>query len=147
MSHHKSTHAFDNFFKSHTFIKSVTAGVVAAGLDNYLNNTARTDPQVLMRNASFGTIVAGSIVASDYIAPSFTHLVPIPDTALFSGKTLEHRLIEVSLGTSAALLVNTFVYKASRGTLMAQAGIVLLSDFVGEYVSDYAKSQPLTYLS
>ena len=100
-----------------------------------------------MRNATFGSIVVGSIIAADYIAPTFTHLVPIPDIALFSCKTLEHRLIEVSLGTSAALLVNTFVYKASRGTLMAQAGIVLLSDFIGEYVSDYAKSQPLSYLS
>jgi uncharacterized membrane protein YgaE (UPF0421/DUF939 family) len=73
--------------------------------------------------------------------------VPIHDTALFSGKTLEHRLVEVSLGTSAALLVNTFVLPSSRGTLMAQAGIVLLSDFIGEYVADYAKSKPLSYLS
>jgi hypothetical protein len=100
-----------------------------------------------MRNATFGGIVAGSIIASDYIAPTFTHLVPIPDTALFSGKTLEHRLIEVSLGTSASVLLNTFVFQASRGTLMTQAGVVLLSDFVGEYVADYLKSQPLAYLS
>jgi hypothetical protein len=137
----------DHFFKSHTFIKSATAGVIAAGLDNYLNNTARTNPQIIARNATFGAIVAGSIISSDYIAPTFTHLVPIPDTALFSGKTLEHRLIEVSLGTSAALLVNTFVFQASRGTLMSQAGIVLLSDFIGEYVADYAKSKPLSYLA
>ena len=147
MSHHKSSHAFDNFFKSHTFIKSTTAGILSAGLDNYFNNTARTNPQVLMRNATFGGIVAGSIIASDYIAPTFTHLVPIPDTALFSGKTLEHRLIEISLGTSASVLLNTFVFQASRGTLMTQAGIVLLSDFVGEYVADYLKSQPHAYLS
>ena len=110
MSHHNNTMAeIDHFFKSHTFIKSATAGVIAAGLDNYLNNTARTNPQIIARNATFGAIVAGSIISSDYIAPTFTHLVPIPDTALFSGKTLEHRLIEVSLGASAALLVNTFV--------------------------------------
>ena len=142
-----SKHDVHNFFTSHTFIKAATAGVLSAGLDNYLNNTARTNPQVIMKNATFGSIVAGSIIASDYIAPTFTHLVPIPDTALFSGKTLEHRLVEVSLGTSAALLVNTFVLPSSRGTLMSQAGIVLLSDFIGEYVSDYIKSKPLSYLS
>jgi hypothetical protein len=142
-----SKHDVHNFFTSHTFIKAATAGVLSAGLDNYLNNTARTNPQVIMKNATFGGIVASSIIASDYIAPTFTHLVPIPDTALFSGKTLEHRLVEVSLGTSATLLVNTFVLPSSRGTLMSQAGIVLLSDFIGEYVSDYIKSKPLSYLS
>jgi hypothetical protein len=142
-----SKHDVHNFFTSHTFIKASVAGVISAGLDNYLNNTARTNPQVIMKNATFGSIVAGSIIASDYIAPTFTHLVPIPDTALFSGKTLEHRLVEVSLGTSTTLLVNTFVLPSSRGTLMSQAGIVLLSDFIGEYVSDYIKSKPLSYLS
>ena len=80
--HHQNVMAeMDHFFKSHCFIKSVTAGVVAAGLDNYLNSTARSNPVVLTRNATFGAIVAGSIISSDYIAPSFTHLVPIPDTA------------------------------------------------------------------
>jgi hypothetical protein len=144
-----SKHDVHNFFTSHTFIKAATAGVLSAGLDNYLNNSgaARSNPQVIMKNATFGSIVAGSIIASDYIAPTFTHLVPIPDISLFSGKTLEHRLVEVSLGTSTTLLVNTFVLPSSRGTLMSQAGIVLLSDFIGEYVSDYVKSRPLSYLS
>ena len=142
-----SKHDVHNFFQSHTFIKASVAAGVAAGLDNYLNNSDRTNPKVIMKNASFGAIVGGSIIASDYIAPSLTHLVPIPDTALFSGKTLEHRLIEVSLGTTAALALNKFVYEASRGTLLSQAGIVLLSDFIGEYVADYAKSRPLSYLS
>jgi hypothetical protein len=104
----------DHFFKSHAFIKSLTAGVVAAGLDNYLNASDgyHMNPEIIAGNVAFGTIVGGSILASNYIAPTFTNLVPIPDTALFSGKTLEHRLIEVSLGTGGAVLLNQTLQKS-----------------------------------
>ena len=150
MSHHhnKVTYEIEHFFKSHCFIKSITAGVIAAGLDNYLNDQGRvTNTIVISRNASFGLLVGGSIIAADYIAPSLTHLVPIPDTAIFSGKTLEHRLIEVSLGSATAVGLNRFAFHQSVGSVVSQVGIVVLSDFIGEYVADYAKSQPLSYLS
>jgi hypothetical protein len=137
----------DHFFKSHAFIKSLTAGVVAAGLDNYLNASDgyHMNPEIIAGNVAFGTIVGGSILASNYIAPTFTNLVPIPDTALFSGKTLEHRLIEVGLGTGGAVLLNQTL-RTNYTTLMTQAGIIVLADVVGEYVGDYAKSTPLSYL-
>ena len=121
--------------------------MLAAGLDNYVNYSGNiSNPNVLSRNISFGAVVGGSVYVSNYIAPSFTHMVPIPDTALFSGKTLEHRLIEVSLGTGGAILLNQSL-RTSYTSLMKQAGIIVLSDFVGEYVGDYAKSKPLSYLS
>jgi len=138
----------DHFFKSHAFIKSATAGVVAASLDNYINypSDVRSNPIVVGRNISFGTVVGLSLFAANYAAPSFTHLVPIPDTALYSGKTLEHRLIEVSLGAGGAVALNR-VMGGTATSLMSQVGIIVLSDVVGEYVADYAKSKPLSYLS
>jgi hypothetical protein len=74
-------------------------------------------------------------------------MVPIPDTALFSGKTLEHRLIEVGLASGSAVLINKFAFSVPNKSLMTQIGIILLSDFVSEYVADYAKSKPLAYLT
>jgi hypothetical protein len=147
MSHHNVSHDVEHFFKSHVFIKSLAAGVVAACLDNYLNASEgyRMNPQIISGNVAFGSIVGGSIFASNYIAPSLTHLIPIPDTALFSGKTLEHRLIEVGLGTGGAVLLNQTL-RTNYTTLMTQAGIIVLADVVGEYVGDYAKSTPLSYL-
>ena len=150
MSHHHQNvmSEVESFFKSHTFIKSAFATVVAAGLDNYINDESRiTNSIVLTRNASFGLLVGGSIIAADYIAPKLTHIIPIPDTALFSGKTLEHRLIEVSLGTSLAVGLNRFAFQQSVGSVINQIGIVVLADFVGEYAADYIKSKPLSYLS
>ena len=148
MSHHNVTYEVEHFFKSHTFIKAATAVVVASALDNYVNDEGRMNNSiVLTRNVSFGLLVGGSIVAADYIAPSLTHLAPIPDTALFSGKTLEHRLIEVGLGTATAVGLNRFAFQQSVGSVVSQMAIVAFSDFVGEYVSDYIHSKPLSYLS
>jgi hypothetical protein len=122
--------------------------VLAAGLDNYINYSGDiSNPNILSRNLSFGAVVGGSVYASNYIAPSFTHLVPIPDTALFSGKTLEHRLIEVGLASGSAILINKFAFGVSNKSLLSQVGIILLSDVVSEYIADYAKSKPLAYLS
>ena len=137
-----------HFFGSHQFIKSISAGVLAAGLDNYVNYSGDiSNPNILSRNISFGALVGGSVYASNYIAPSFTHMVPIPDTALFSGKTLEHRLIEIGLASGSAVLINKFAFGVPNKSLMTQIGIILLSDFVSEYVADYAKSKPLAYLT
>ena len=145
--HHNVTYEVEHFFKSHTFIKAATAVVVASALDNYVNDEGRMNNSiVLTRNLSFGMLVGGSIIASDYIAPSLTHLAPIPDTALFSGKTLEHRLIEISLATGTAVGLNRFAFRQSVGSVISQIGIVAFSDFVGEYVGDYMKSKPLSYL-
>jgi len=150
MSHHQSniTHEVQHFFKGHTFTKSLTATIVAAGLDNYINDGGRMNNTiVLSRNLAFGGLVGASIISSDYIAPLLTHMTPIPNTALFSGKTLEHRLIEVGLGTATAVGLNRFAFQQSVGSIVSQIGIVAMADFVGEYVSDYIHSKPLSYLS
>ena len=148
MAHHNVSHDVEHFFKSHCFIKSITAGAVAAGLDNYINYPpdVRASSVVLGRNMSFGIVVTGALIGANFVAPTLTHLVPIPDTALFSGKTLEHRLIEVSLGTGGAVALHR-VMGGTRTSLMSQVGIIVLSDFIGEYVADYVKSKPLSYLS
>jgi DNA polymerase elongation subunit (family B) len=38
-------------------------------------------------------------------------------------------------------------YKTRRPLNISKIGIILLSDFVSEYVADYAKSKPLAYLT
>ena len=131
---------------SHSVIKSVSAGVIAAVLDNYIVEKGSTNAYSMARNISFGLVVGGGVALGDYIAPSLTNMIPIPDTALFSGKTLEHRLLEVSLGAVTSVGINRYIFRASAGTMAQQVGIAVLSDFLGEYIADYSKSSPLNYL-
>jgi hypothetical protein len=132
---------------SHCAIKSVSAGLIAAVLDNYIVENGSRNSYSYSRNIAFGVLVGSSVALGDYISPSLTHMTPIPDTALFSGKTLEHRLIELSLGLTTTVGVNRYIYGTTVGTMAQQVGIVVLADVLGEYIADYAKSQPLNYLN
>ena len=131
---------------SHCAIKALSGGVVAAGLDNYINHNAVMSSYTLTQSGTFGAIVAGAFVASDFIAPSLTNMVPIPDTALFSGKTLEHRLIEITLASAGATALGRYGFSMTFVPSINQIGIVALADIIGEYIADYAHSQPLSYL-
>jgi hypothetical protein len=131
---------------SHGTLKAISSGLVAAGLDNYINEKDNFNPDGIGRSLTFGAVVAGSVVASHYIAPSLTNMVPIPDTALFSGKTLEHRLIEVTIASGASIGVSNYVFQSSLGPTVTKIGIVVLADVIGEYIADYAHSKPLSYL-
>ena len=131
----------------HCVMKSVAAGVTAAALDNYLVEKGSGNAYSLARNVSFGIVVGSGIALGDYVAPHITHMTPLADTAIWSGKTLEHRLLEVSFGIVASVGINKFIFRASNGTLVQQAGIVALSGVVGEYVADYLSSRPLSYLN
>jgi hypothetical protein len=131
---------------SHVFVKSVSAGIIAAVLDNRINDSGRMDMLYLQKSASFGGLVGASIASAHFLAPSLTSHIHISDTALYSGKTLEHRLIEVSLGSVIAVGVNRFAFDQTVGSVMNQIGIVVASDMLGEYFSDFVHSKPLNYL-
>ena len=137
-----------DFFMNHLFVKSVSAAIIAGVLDHQVNNAGNYDMYYINKSASFGAIVGGSIASAHYLAPSLTSHFhnSIHDSALYSGKTLEHRLIEISLGSVAAVGVARFAFSSTVGNIINQIGIVVAADIGGEYISDYVNSQPLSYL-
>ena len=133
---------------SHAFIKGVSAFTYAAVIDNYLFYGGAFNPDVTARNLRFGIAVAGGITSGSYIAPFVSSQVSIPDTLLFSGKTLETRMIEVTLGAVTAQALNGFILSgAQAGNLMSRVGVILLTDILSEYTADFFHSSPLSYLS
>jgi len=142
-------HKIEHMLLGHGVVKAVSSGIIAGALDNYVNEGGNMDARSVGRSAGFGTIVGGAIYASNYIAPSFTNLVPIPDTSFFSGKTLEHRLIEVALGSASAIALGrsgVFGTVIMDRDIPKKVGIILIADVLGEYVADYVHSKPLSYL-
>ena len=136
-----------DFFMNHLFVKSVSGAIIAGVLDHQVNNAGNYDMYCINKSLSFGAIVGGSIASAHYLAPSLTsHFHTIHDTALYSGKTLEHRLIEISLGSVAAIGATRLAFSSTVGNIINQIGIVVAADIAGEYISDYVNSQPLSYL-
>jgi hypothetical protein len=134
---------------SHATIKAFSAGVFAGSLDAYFLSSKGVplNSVTLPRCLTFGAIVGGSFLIADMIAPDMTNRGHSNNSTFFSAKTIEHRLIELSLGGGTALAANKFIFQASSSDLMKQAAIVAAANFLGEYVADYATSQPLSYFA
>ena len=142
-------HKIEHMLLSHGVVKAVSSAIIAGALDNYVIENSAMNSSALGRSAGFGAVVGGAIYASHYIAPSFTNMVPMADTSFFNGKTLEHRLIEITLGSAGAIalgktgIANNFL---PNRDVPKKIGIILIADVLGEYVADYVHSKPLSYL-
>jgi len=153
INYYKKYYLIDNIYiiliMSHATIKAFSAAVFAGSLDAYLLKSRGTplNSLTLPRSLTFGAVVGGSFLIADMIAPDMTNMNHNGNTTFFSAKTMEHRLIELSLGGGTALAANRFIFKASSSDLMTQAAIVAGANFLGEYVADYMTSQPLSYFA
>ena len=142
-------HKIEHMLLGHGVVKAVSSGIIAGALDNYVIENGAMNSSAMGRSAGFGLVVGGAIYASHYIAPSFTNLVPMADTSFFHGKTLEHRLIEVALGSAAASGLGKTGFANNvlpNRDIPKKLGIILIADVLGEYVADYVHSKPLSYL-
>jgi hypothetical protein len=133
---------------SHATIKACAGGIFAGAADAYMlqSKGVPLNSVTLPRCATFGALVGGSFLVADMIAPNMASSHG-GNTPFMSVKTLEHRLIEVSLGSATALSANKYFFKASTADLMSQLATVAVADVFGEYVADYFTSQPLSYLA
>ena len=123
------------------FVKPLVSGVTAFLLDKYvLGNT----------NSTSSAVFAGAVVVGTGASQVFSglDLGILPDTQIYTGKTIAQRSIEIILGTTAAYAGNRFVLNNDfQPSLMGKKiGIIFASQVVGEYISDYMSAQPLSYL-
>jgi len=124
---------------SETIIKSSIAGITVALLDIYALN----EP-ILQNSIILGVTTASGIYAGDIVGKL------LPDnlkTSLFDGKTVETRVLEVA-GTAG------FAYGASKlagreilqYNFINKLGIIVASDVIGSYATDFLMGKPLTFL-
>jgi hypothetical protein len=132
--------------ENHEFIKAVSGGLAAGAINHYLSYGSEINSEYLKYSLMFSGVVGAGLLASNMIAPGLVAQHG-GNTHWMSAKTLEHRLIEVGIGTGAVVLVNRYVVMTSPQTMVKTAGIVLAADFIGEYIADYATAQPLSYFA
>ena len=64
-------------------------------------------------------------------------------------KTLETRMLEVSLGSASTYAINKFALKndLKPNELIQKVGIIVAADLVGEYIDDYMNNRALSFLN
>ena len=119
---------------SDSIVKPLTAGLVAAGLDIYYLKNGNMQSAMI-----FGATVAGSTFVSEMISKN------IPSAVGTKYSSLQDRVIEVSLTTGGAYGINRYVFKNdyNPSNFMNRSAIIAVSNFAGEYMSDYFATRPL----
>ena len=132
--------------ENHEIIKAVSGGIAAGAINHYMSYGTDMNPNALARSAKFAGVVCAGLLVSGLATPGIAAQSG-GNTQWMSAKTLEHRVIEVGLGTGTVVLVNNYVYRTSGLSMIQTAGLVLAADFIGEYIADYATAQPLSYFA
>ena len=132
--------------ENHEIIKAVSGGVAAGVIGHYLSYGTEINTEYLKYSLMFGGVVSAGLLAAGLATPALA-AQQSGNTQWFSVKTLQHRAIEVGLGTTGVVLFNRYVSMTTPQSMIRTAGIVLAADFIGEYVADYATKQPLSYFA
>ena len=132
--------------ENHEIIKAVSGGIAAGAINHYMSYGADMNPNAVIRSLKFGGVVTAGLLVSGFATPGIAASQG-GNTPWMSAKTLQHRVIEVGLGTGTVVLVNNYVYRTSGLSMIQTAGLVFAADFIGEYIADYATSQPLSYFA
>lgn len=123
------------------FIKPVIAGAIAGAGEKFIMKGSNTTALY------FAGAVAGGIAVSGTIGKLLEPAVPTA-TSIGSmlGKSLEHRIIEVTCGTSVAFAVNKFILKNEWRTdmhdVMIRVAIISVADVLSEFIVDSMSSNP-----
>ena len=131
-----------SFLADKSIFKALVAGGVAASIDIIIYKNNNYKATALLAS----TVGASSYVSSKLILPDVTGTQF--DNSFMESSTLQQRILELTLSSSASFVLSKYVLKNMRELPMMQyIGIFGGSSVVSEYVSDYIFKEPLAYLS
>jgi len=103
-------------------------------------------------NMNSSLYFGASSVVGIYLAQNLKQMLPSNQgqiSTMIDVKTLETRMLEVSLGAGATYAINKFALKndLKPNELIQKLGVIVAADFIGEYLDDYIAGRPLSFLN
>ena len=137
-----STSDGKGMLNSPTFIKGVSSVVIASLADRFVLNVDNS-----MENVKFGAAVGAGIAIGNMIGSQVPSV--IQDTEYYNGKTIAQRSFEIICGTASsyALMYASKSNSLNYGDFYSRVGVVVATDFVSEYITDYYIGNQLSFLS
>lgn len=124
------------------FTKPIAMAACVVAADKYL--LGETD---MNRSLFFGAAGAVGVYASGLIAPMVPFETFLPDGSYTDARTLELRLLEVSVASGVGFVINKFVLKNEyyMDQELKKIAVLAGADFVSEYIDDYISGRPLSF--
>ena len=134
-----------SIFTDKSITKALIAGSIGGAIDIliYKNNN-------LKATMLLGACIGGSSFIASKIAPSLPDLSNsmISNTSFYNVKTIEERILELTMSSGSSFLLSVYVFKNMRPlSVMEYIGIFAGSSIGAEYISDYIFQEKLSYLA
>ena len=111
-----------------------------------------SDGQGMLTNATFikgaSSVIIAGVLDRTVLGNMIGSTVPsiMQDTAYYNGKTIAQRSFEVIGGTGASYALIKMT-TPNYGDFYKRIGVVVATDFISEYLTDYIIGNQLSYLS
>jgi len=130
----------NSMFQNPKVVKGLSAFTISYAIDNLYFKNNNMNENLMYSSSVAAGILLGQMVGEQ--VPGF-----IPDQAgMYNGKTITSRIFELTSGVSSAYVLNKFVMKNDfSGNMMEKIGMIALTDFLSEYLTDYINGNSLAY--
>ena len=135
-----------NILNSEKNFKSLVAFGVSAAIDKFIYKSPNLKNTLILASVAGISNYVSSTVQENNLFPT---ILETYNSENINIKTIEQRLLEISLASVGAYTINNQILKNMRANLTIQDCVMLFAvpSVVAEYISDYMFSKKLSYLS
>ena len=137
-----------NILSNEKNFKAMVAFGVSASIDKFIYKSPNIKNTLIMASiAGASNYISGTLQAANMI-PSL-QAIEAYNSETINIKTIEQRILEVSLSGFGAYIVNNQILKNMRPNLSIQDCLMLFvaPSLIAEYVTDFMFGQKLSYLA
>ena len=137
-----------NILSNEKNFKAMVAFGVSASIDKFIYKSPNVKNTLIMASIASASNFISSTLQENNLIPSL-QIIEAYSTDTINIKTIEQRIIEISLSGLGAYTVNNQILKNMRPNLSIQDCLMLFvaPSIIAEYVTDYMFNQKLSYLA
>ena len=137
-----------NILSDQKNFKAVVAFGVSASIDKFVYRSPNIKNTLILASIAGVSNYVASTVQENNLIPSL-QIIEAYNSETINIKTIEQRIIEISLSGLGAYTVNNQILKNMRPNLSIQDCLMLFvaPSIIAEYVTDYMFNQKLSYLA
>ena len=135
-----------NILSNEKNFKSLIAFVVSASIDKFVYRSPNIKNTLILASIAGVSNYVASTVQENNLFPTIS-IVESYNTENINIKTIEQRLLEISLSSVGSYFINNKILKNMRDNLTIQDCVMLFAvpSIVAEYITDYMFSKKLSY--
>ena len=127
-----------------SIMKGGFAFVISSALDRYVMGQENIES-----NITFGLVTGASVLIGSYVSSMESiNFLGTAHNGYYNNKTVAHRLVEIGVGSTVAYSINSYLLhnEFNPNDFTTRVLILVGTDFLATYATEYMSNQVLSYL-